>query len=438
MRVLWAAVFWYGEGRATRAAVARCAWPRWERWPAGAAPARVLLVADPQLVDDHTYPGRPARLMRLTEFFVDRYMRRAWRAMAAGLPSDAVVFLGDLFDGGREWPHDQWLAEYRRFARVFPPAAVAGRTVVYSVAGNHDIGLGDTVVRPALDRFRAYYGEPSVAFDVGNHTLVALDTDSLMNTNDEGVYGPPRALLDQLAEQRALGDHRAARPRVLLTHIPLYRLPDTACGPKRESRSAIRIARGHQYQNVVDPGLSEEVLAKIQPVAVFSGDDHDACLVHHTFDGGAGAVSVPEYTVKSLSIAMGIQYPAFEMLSLHAPSPAGATLDPGTAQAHLCGLPSQFDLFRLYGQVAVLTVAAAVYAVWRRRRVHPHRQSSFGDKALLPPLPRTARPSAAARALAYVDVVAGRPGTFRRDVADQLAAIGWVASAVFAYYLATV
>jgi hypothetical protein len=62
-----------------------------------------VFVADPQLVDPHTYPGRPWPLDTLTEIYTDRYMSRNFRLINAELDPDSVVFLGDLFDGGREW-----------------------------------------------------------------------------------------------------------------------------------------------------------------------------------------------------------------------------------------------------------------------------------------------------------------------------------------------
>ena len=62
-----------------------------------------MLIADPQLVDPHTYPGRSALAYSLTVRHTDKYMRRAFGKLIDGLDPDSVFFLGDLFDGGREW-----------------------------------------------------------------------------------------------------------------------------------------------------------------------------------------------------------------------------------------------------------------------------------------------------------------------------------------------
>jgi hypothetical protein len=80
-----------------------CAWSSWEDWPAEAAPHHLVFVADPQIVDPHTYPGRPWPMSTLTERYTDRYMRRNYQLINRKLDPDSIVLLGDLFDGGREW-----------------------------------------------------------------------------------------------------------------------------------------------------------------------------------------------------------------------------------------------------------------------------------------------------------------------------------------------
>src|SRR5256885_14717872 len=69
----------------------------------GASPHHLVFVADPQLVDPHTYPGRPWPLSSLTVRHTDLYLRRSYSMMQEYLHPDTTIFLGDLFDGGREW-----------------------------------------------------------------------------------------------------------------------------------------------------------------------------------------------------------------------------------------------------------------------------------------------------------------------------------------------
>ena len=73
--------------------------------PKDAKPHHLVFVADPQLIDPHSYPGRPWPLNPLTVLITDNYLKRGYGAMQHRLHPDSVFFLGDLFDGGREWKH---------------------------------------------------------------------------------------------------------------------------------------------------------------------------------------------------------------------------------------------------------------------------------------------------------------------------------------------
>lgn len=61
----------------------------------------ILLIADPQILDSHSYPDRSPLLSRLTQFIVDFNLRKSWRLVALKLRPHVVVFLGDMMDGGR-------------------------------------------------------------------------------------------------------------------------------------------------------------------------------------------------------------------------------------------------------------------------------------------------------------------------------------------------
>jgi len=65
-------------------------------------------------------------------------MRKAYRALQASIQPHAVVFLGDLFDGGRVTEGPAYAEEYERWNWVFQKR-LAGMQV-YNVTGNHDIG----------------------------------------------------------------------------------------------------------------------------------------------------------------------------------------------------------------------------------------------------------------------------------------------------------
>ena len=164
----------------------------------------MAFVADPQLVDPHTYPGRPWPLSTLTVMYTDQYLRRAFSLMQTTLKPDSLFFLGDLFDGGREWATSKsvspekryrrygdkfWHKEYDRFGKIFfahwndggSRSAVnpRGRKLVASLPGNHDLGFGNGIQEPVHNRYRAYFGSGNRVDVVGNHTFVSVDTVSL-------------------------------------------------------------------------------------------------------------------------------------------------------------------------------------------------------------------------------------------------------------------
>ena len=123
--------------------------------------------------------------------------------MQRTLGPDSVVFLGDLFDGGREWATGKtsspearyqkykdsfWKKEYRRFTHVFSnhfnegdafSTNPLGRKMIASLPGNHDLGFGSGIQVPVRDRFQTFFGKGNRVDVLGNHTFVSVDTVSL-------------------------------------------------------------------------------------------------------------------------------------------------------------------------------------------------------------------------------------------------------------------
>lgn len=96
-----------------RQGVEDCEWPLFQLTGPNdlthlqAAPAtHVLLVADPQVLDHRSYPGRGWLLMRVTQFIVDYNLRKSWRVTRAFKPQ-VIMVLGDMMDGGRYNMPDQ-------------------------------------------------------------------------------------------------------------------------------------------------------------------------------------------------------------------------------------------------------------------------------------------------------------------------------------------
>lgn len=181
-------------------------------------------------------------------------MRRSYSQLQEQLHPDTVFFLGDLFDGGREWttysgdnqdpswnprPKDEvryakqwkqrygedfWLREYIRFNKLFvDPWNLAGseagpgqrgRRLIASLPGNHDFGFGSGVSVPARNRFEAFFGDVNRVDVIANHTFVSVDTLSLSaRSSDEmsvvdlsEIYRPAEEFLNsvQLMKRKAV------------------------------------------------------------------------------------------------------------------------------------------------------------------------------------------------------------------------------------------
>jgi hypothetical protein len=186
-----------------------------------------VFLADPQLTDAHSYPGRPWPLDKFTIWHTDNYMKRSHISLQEQLHPDTIFFLGDLFDGGREWKpahgttedpswanglrpsgeqafvegwgkrygEDYWLHEYNRFGRIFydfwnlkgadPGPWQRGRKIISTLPGNHDLGFGQQIKIPVRNRFETYFGEGNRVDVVGNHTFVSVDSVSLSASGDE-------------------------------------------------------------------------------------------------------------------------------------------------------------------------------------------------------------------------------------------------------------
>lgn len=328
LRIAWCLLILWNEKLVFKMVISACHWDKWD-FPvehdaaAAAERGRVLLIADPQLVDENTYT-RPWPFLQLTKFYTDLYMSRNWRHMLHSIQADEIIFLGDLFDGGREWDNATWEGEYRRFRRIFsPPSAASNTTVIQSLPGNHDIGFGDAIIPAARDRFYAHFGMPD-EHRVKQWTLTSLDTISLSAAD---------------ADLSILDTYQSTPSRILLSHVPFHRPPKTPCGRLREHRQPILLQKGHQYQNVLEESLSDTILHKLNPISVFSGDDHDSCEVFHY-----GYIA--EYTIKSFSMAMSVVNPGFQLLSLR----------PDGLRTKLCLLPSQIHIWLLYLVTFVLTL----------------------------------------------------------------------------------
>jgi hypothetical protein len=159
------------------------------------------------------------------------------------------LFAGDLFDGGREWDDNQYpvfntrfTSEFSRFLKIFK--LTNEEVVTLGVAGNHDIGFGNTIIPHAYKRYREHFGLLNSVTEVANHSIIALDTIGLSGKTNSEAYKTANEFLHSLPNRNLADPER----RILLSHVPLYRPEDSECGPLRRSKP-ITNRYGYQYQS---------------------------------------------------------------------------------------------------------------------------------------------------------------------------------------------
>lgn len=111
---------------------------------------------------------------------------------------------------------------------------------------------------------------------------------------------PDSVLPLRLTERGRLMTGPVSQPRILLTHIPLYRPEGTSCGRMREAPRPIRQGTGRNYQNELDEATTRWLMDRVRPSLVYSGDDHDSCVYETGFLSPIdGRTPVTETTVKA-------------------------------------------------------------------------------------------------------------------------------------------
>lgn len=370
--IVWILLFLFFQQIEPRFQAFRCnfiAHPRTNEY----RPYNILLVADPQLIDNHTYPSYNPLVLSLSKFTVDNYIYKNYWRLVEHLNPDAVIFLGDLLDNGRESSDKYYEHELTRFNKIFQPERLRkdGVEVFMNIPGNHDIGFGDGVIKHSVDRFKRDFGLPNQNFLREKHELVFLDTISLSNKKDASIGAEARSFMDEL-----VAEEFPHHPRIMFDHVPVYRDGSKqTCGKEREVGTFIKPVAGYQYQNLIDLELSKTVLEKVQPQIIFSGDDHDYCEVIHEYDakdenGNQVKKTAIEINVKSISMAMGIRKPAVELLSLYNKAVPGKVLEvngkpiddiPYTFSYKMCYLPLPYTDIVFYAIFAFFNFLYLVY-----------------------------------------------------------------------------
>lgn len=312
---------------------------------------KLLVYGDVQIMDKHSYPNRPYLINKITELILDNYHKKNWISAQNIIKPNYNLFMGDLFDGGRNWDNKYWLEEFKRFNKIFNKVNVFSKNVL-NLPGNHDIGFGDTIVKDSFYRFNKFFGNTNSRLEIKgtNYVVYTIDSIALSVSTAPEVQN---LSIDYLKEVKKYHNSNPLEKRILLTHVPLFRDPKTqVCGSMRESKNPFPIRKGVQYQTVLSSDITNLILNSINPDLVLSGDDHDYCEITHSFNNR----EVQEITTKSAAMNMGIKYPQLTLLSI----------DKDDKLSY-----SQIDLhvpymsFAMYGLLAVLSIVYLFYYTFK-------------------------------------------------------------------------
>lgn len=369
--LLWVCVYYYHEKYLPDIYAKRCLNKTWNK---GLDPTQkhgnegrfhnIMFIGDPQLIDNHTYPSYNKIFLKIAKHTSDKHLKRNFKSLSKNLKPDSIIFLGDLLDNGRSSSDDYYANEVRRFYSIFKNYNdIPDDNFLTDLPGNHDIGWKSGVKKHSVERFYKNFGK-SKLYELSGVLFVPLNTLSLSNDEDEAIYSTPRAMLNEVSTLSK------TKPRVLLTHVPLMRPKDADCGPNRES-SSFPIAQGYQFQTVLDDGLTREILQKIQPDYIFSGDDHDYCEISHSYVNAKGAdCEALEVTVKSISMTMGIDKPAIQLFTIIHETDEIDGSDVIKFQTEICHLPDPYKDIISYAVTAVISgiiiVVSTIYSESKR------------------------------------------------------------------------
>lgn len=322
---------------------------------------KIAVLTDPQLMDKTSHDfGSKSLLLEIATFYSDLYMRRAFLSTILPFKPDAILFLGDYFDGGPQLSNKEWQESLSRFKHIFD-LGKQGKTKdipVHYIPGNHDIGYaGHLFHKPeVIERYEANFGERNYKFTIGKVDFVVIDAQTVDGNLEDDTTSSTSLFVDGVGVSIDV----KSNPRVLLTHIPLYRPDWTPCGPYRASEVINqRISRSAYdqrilYQNYVTEESTKNILNSIQPVLVLSGHDHDQCTVSHKTKYG----TVKEQTLGTVSWQQGNLYPSFMLLSVGNFTHANGSSPEPVVLSQLCLLPKQLFIYIWYIILFVVTILA--------------------------------------------------------------------------------
>ncbi|KAJ4951956.1 hypothetical protein NE237_028788 [Protea cynaroides] len=364
---VWALSLLYGEMVAFwLPSMWTCSWPQLRRASSSQMMGeeaylddfvKVAVITDPQLMDKTSLGLAPKSLaLEIAQFYTDLYMRRSYFASILPFKPDVILFLGDYFDGGPVLSDEEWQESLSRFRHIFKlnHQRKTSDTPVYFLSGNHDVGYASLYSRSpeVMRRYESEFGARNYHFTVGEIEFIAVDAQTLDGPLHRNFTFTSWNFVKNISTDARLN------PKVLLTHIPLYRPDWTSCGPHRSS-PIINQRVSHAaydkeiiYQNYLSEETSNHLLDLVKPVLVLSGHDHDQCTVTHLRKFGP----VTEHTVGTVSWQQGNLYPSFMLLSVSKLSFSNRTDLEDAVSTQLCFLPMQTHIYIWYLSLFVITI----------------------------------------------------------------------------------
>ncbi|OMO83298.1 hypothetical protein CCACVL1_11447 [Corchorus capsularis] len=366
--LIWTATILYGEMFSfLMPSLFSCSWPHLSSSSSNSSLngqgfagdyVKVAVVADPQIMDKTSLPLPPKSLaLEIVQFYTDLYMRRAFFSSILPFKPDVILFLGDYFDGGPYLSDEEWQESLSRLKHMFGlnTEEIYSSIKVYHLPGNHDIGYASlqSLKPEVVSRYEKEFGSRNYHFMIGKVEFIAIDAQTLDANRQGSVASASWNFVSNVSSDRPL------HPRVLLTHIPLYRPDWTDCGRHRSSPIINqRVLFSHdqeiRYQNYVTKESSNQLLELIEPVLVLSGHDHDQCTVNHESKRGP----ITEHTLGTISWQQGNLYPSFMLLSVSNSSLPEASWPEKALLSHLCFLPMQTHIYIWYIILFILTILA--------------------------------------------------------------------------------
>ncbi|KAK6153529.1 hypothetical protein DH2020_013168 [Rehmannia glutinosa] len=379
LSLIWALNLLYGEWFAYLVpSLWTCSWPHLQRPSSSLVNGvdyssnyvKIAVVTDPQLMDRTSLPLAPKSLaLEIAQFYTDLYMRRAFLSSVLPFNPDVVLFLGDYFDGGDELTDDddRWQESLGHFRHIFNLNMLqkSSDIKVYYLSGNHDTGYSAFISRKPeiVKRYEREFGARNFKVKLGKVDFIAVDAQTL--------DGHPRSNFtsDTWDFVKNVSQDISSTPRVLLTHIPLYRSDWTPCGPNRFSPVINqRIYHADRdleivYQNYITKNSTNALLDLIRPALVLSGHDHDQCTVTHMSKHG----SVTEHTVGTVSWQQGNLYPSFMLLSVSNSTISDGSTPEDDISTQLCFLPMQTHIYLWYLSLFAMTLV--IVLLWPANEV---------------------------------------------------------------------